>query len=68
MIIIVERIEGEYAILEKENLETVSVPVSLLPNCREGAVYEITERKDVEEQRKKVINNLFESLKRNKRE
>lgn len=64
MIIIVDRIEGEYAVVEKEDLSTISVPVSILPDCKEGNIYEITKREDIEETRREKVRNLFDSLKK----
>jgi len=57
----VDRIEGEFAVVEVENT-TVDMPVSLLPEgCGEGSVIEITlvDNSEHIKQLSNRLNNLF---------
>lgn len=62
MQVIVDRIEGEFLILELPSGEVVNVPKVLVPNAKEGDVINITIAKDKTKERKENINNLMDEL------
>lgn len=64
MMFTVDRIEGEYAVLELENKETIIVPLKLIPLAKEGSVFELIERVDEEKVRRERITKLFDDLKK----
>lgn len=64
MKVIIDRFEGNYAIVEIEVGKCVNIPMILLPNSKEGDVVKIEIDKNETEERKKYIqelkNNVFE--------
>lgn len=64
MKVIIDRFEGEYAVVEIEVGKYVNVPKVLLPNAKEGDIVKIEIDKEETEERKKYIqklmNNVFE--------
>lgn len=63
---IIDRFEGEYAIIEN-SIETFAVPKSALPkNAREGDCLEVSISTEETNRRKEKANNLMDKLFRNK--
>lgn len=62
----VDRLEGNYLILELPDKSTISVPKELFPGAKEGMVYSISPDKEEEEKRKEKVSTLFEKLKERK--
>lgn len=64
MKVIIDRFEGEYAVVEIDVGKYANVPKVLLPNAKEGDIVKIEIDKEVTEERKKYIqklmNNVFE--------
>lgn len=64
MEVIIDRFEGEYAIVELDVGQFVSIPKVLVPGACEGDVINITINKDATKKRKEhikdLMNNLFE--------
>lgn len=64
MKIIVDRFEGEYAVVEIEDGKCVNIPKILVPTAKEGDVVKIEVDNQETEERKKhiqeLMNNLFE--------
>ncbi len=65
MKVIIDRIEGKYAVVEMENGEFENMPLSLLPEgaCEGDAVIISVDKSDTEERKnkiKKLMNDLFE--------
>lgn len=63
MKVIIDRFEGEFAVVEIELGKYVDIPKILLPNAKEGDVVKIEIDKEETEGRKKhiqkLINNVF---------
>ena len=61
--IIVDRIEGEYAVCETEDKKMIDLPISLLP-VKEGNMYEIgfTPLNKEKEARKKMIEEKMNTI------
>lgn len=65
---IIDRFEGEYAVIELENLKVINIPKDYLPqNVKEGDVVVIKDNEcyiDIEEtqRRKERIEKIFEDL------
>lgn len=66
MQVIIDRFEGEYAVVEYENSDGkevfVNIPKVLLADASEGDVVEITVNKDETKKRAENIKNLMDSL------
>lgn len=62
MEVIVDRIEGDYAIVEIEKGNMSNLPLDLVPNVKEGDIVTITINKDKTEDRKKTIEELMNSV------
>ncbi len=64
MEVIIDRFEGEYAVVELEIGEFVNLPRILVPNAKEGDVVNITIDENSTKKRKEhiesLMNNLFE--------
>ena len=63
MHVIVERFEGEYAIVELPDGSLVSVPKVIFEDAKEGDVVEIIVNQQVTDTKKSDIINRFNSLK-----
>ena len=60
---IVDRIEGDYAIVELENGKAVDIPLISLPeDIKEGAVINVSVDKAETEKRKEIIDSLAKRL------
>lgn len=64
MKVIIDRFEGEYAIVELEEKNIVEVPKILIPGAKEGDIIKIEilkqETNSQKEQIQKLINKVFE--------
>ena len=58
----IDRIEGNYLIVELENGKIINLPKELIPNAKENDTYTITLNKDEMKKRKNNINNLINDL------
>jgi len=65
MQVIVDRFEGNFAVVELPNKEMIDVPLVLFPDAKQGDVIEIIINHDETNKRKKRINDLFNKLKSN---
>lgn len=60
---IIDRFEGDYAVVELENKEMVDIPRSILPvESKEGDVINISIEETETENQKKRIQDKFNSL------
>lgn len=60
---VIDRFEGEFAIVELENKEIIEIPRSIIPTeAREGDVLTISIDENETEDRKKRIKEKFENL------
>lgn len=60
---IVDRIEGDYAVVELENGKAVDIPLISLPeDIKEGAVIDVSADKAETEKRKENIDSLAKKL------
>lgn len=60
---IVDRIEGDYAVVEFEDGKTADIPLISLPeNIREGTVINVSADKSETEKRRENIDNLAKKL------
>ena len=59
MIITIDRIEGEYLVVETEEEMMYNIPKDLLPNAKEGDMFEILPR---ENYRKEKIRRLMDEV------
>ena len=62
MEVIVDRIEGDYLVLELESKKTVNVPKSLIPNASEGDIIDISINYSKRVAREKEVNALASKL------
>ncbi|SDK22596.1 DUF3006 domain-containing protein [Natronincola ferrireducens] len=63
MKIIIDRFEGDYAVVELEDKSIVDMPIALVPqNATEGDVIEIKVDMEETESRKKRIEQLMKDL------
>ena len=58
----IDRIEGNYLIVELENGKIINLPKESIPNAKENDIYTITLNKDEMKKRKNNINNLINDL------
>ena len=62
MEVIVDRIEGDYLVLELENKKTINVPKILMPNAVEGDIIDININYVKRAKRENEINKLKNKL------
>ena len=62
MKVIIDRFEGEFAVVEMEDKTMVDMPRVLLPGAKEGDVIEISIDTSSTDARKKRIDNLMDDL------
>ncbi len=62
MDVIVDRIEGDYALVEIEKGNISKLPLELVPDVKEGDIVTITINKDKTKERKKSIEELMNSV------
>ena len=62
MDVIVDRIEGDYAVVEIDKGNISKLPLELVPNVKEGDIVTITINKDKTKERKKSIEELMNSV------
>ncbi len=62
MDVIVDRIEGDYAVVEIEKGKMCNLPIELVPNVKEGDIVTIIINKDKTKKRKKIIEELMNSV------
>lgn len=64
MKVIIDRFEGDYAVVEVDVGKCVNIPKVLIPNSKEGDIVRIEIEKIETEERKKhiqkLMNNVFE--------
>lgn len=58
----IDRMEGNYLIIELENGKIINLPKELIPNAKENDIYTIILNKDEMKKRKNNINNLINDL------
>ncbi|WPX09037.1 DUF3006 domain-containing protein [Anaerocellum danielii] len=62
--VVIDRFEGNFAILELEGRKMVAVPIEIVPDsAKEGDVLVISIDEQETQKRKERIKDLFESLK-----
>lgn len=64
MRVIIDRIEGDFAIVELEDGTTIEVSKLLFGDINEGDVFSIQKDEESTSERKEEIGSLFERLKR----
>jgi len=64
MQIIIDRFEGDFAIVEMPDLRLVNAPKALFPGAMEGDIYNISNNADETAARKKRIQEKFDELKK----
>jgi hypothetical protein len=64
MDVIIDRFEGEYAIIELPGNKTIQVPRELFPSAREGDVFTIARNDEKTNERRKSIRERFDKLKK----
>lgn len=62
MKVVVDRIEGSYAICELENLKIVNIPLDILGEIKEGDILSIDINKENNMETKERIENLVNDL------
>ena len=62
MDVIVDRIEGDYALVEIEKGKMCNLPIELVPDVKEGDVVTIIINKDKTKDRKKTVEELMNSV------
>lgn len=62
MEVIVNRIEGNYLILELENGNVIDVPKELIPEAKEGDIITIVIDQEKTKRKKEEIENLVNSV------
>lgn len=62
MEVTIDRFEGDYAVVEIDVGEFVSIPKVLVPDAKEGDIIEIRINKEKTEHQKEKITNLMNSL------
>ncbi|NLJ58236.1 MAG: DUF3006 domain-containing protein [Tissierellia bacterium] len=62
MKVIIDRFEGDYAIVETEDRIMVNLPKSLVPGAKEGDVVSIIIDEEETKKRKDNINKLMDDL------
>jgi len=62
--VIIDRFEGDFAVVELPNKEMIDVPIVLFPDAKQGDVIDIIINYNETDKRKKRINELFNKLKK----
>lgn len=62
MEVIVDRIEGNYVVVEMENKECVNILKTLIPDAKEGDVVDIVINKKQTSKREKHIKELIDDV------
>ncbi len=62
MKVIIDRFEGDYAVVEINKQNFVNIPIVLLENAKEGDIVSIEVKKCETKKRKNKIENLMEDL------
>lgn len=62
MNVIIDRFEGEYAIVEINKNKFVNIPKILVPNAKENDIISIEIKKNETKKRKKNIQKLMENV------
>jgi len=62
MKVIIDRFEGDYAVVEIEVGKCVNIPKILVPNAKEGDVINIEIDKNETDEREKNIKNLMNNI------
>ena len=62
MNVIVDRIEGDYAVVEIDKGKMCNLPIEVVPNVKEGDIVTIIINKDKTKKRKKTIEELMNSV------
>lgn len=62
MKVIIDRFEGDYAVVETEDKIMVNLPKSLIPGAKEGDVISISIDEEETKQRKDNISKLMDDL------
>lgn len=62
MRVIIDRFEGDFAVVELEDLSTLNVPKILFKGGKEGDVFDIIYNKDESVKREDNINELMNKL------
>ena len=62
MEVIVDRIEGDYAVVEIDKGKMCNLPIEVVPNVKEGDIVTIIINKDKTKKRKKTIEELMNSV------
>lgn len=62
MKVIIDRFEGEYAVVELEDKTMVNMPKILIPDCDEGDIIVIEIEKEGTAKRKKDVKKLMDDL------
>lgn len=62
MKVIVDRIEGKYAVIELEDGTTFNLPILLVPSVKEGDVIKIELEKEETKKRAENIKNLMQDV------
>jgi hypothetical protein len=62
MKVIIDRFEGDYAIVELPNETFIDVPKVLFPDAKEGDVIDVSVDKEDTERRKAKIQDLMKEL------
>jgi len=65
MRVIIDRFEGEFAVVElPDSKKMVTVPIELFPDAAEGDIVDITINRQETKNREKAINERFDKLKK----
>lgn len=62
MKVIIDRFEGDYAVVEIDVGKFVNMPKTLIPNAKEGDVVEIIVNQEETQKRKEHIKDLMSNL------
>ena len=62
MEVIVDRIEGDYAVVEIDKGKMCNLPIEVVPDVKEGDVVTIAINKDKTKDRKKTVEELMNSV------
>ena len=62
MKVIIDRFEGEFAVIELAFGKTINVPKELFPNAKEGDVFSIELDKNETDSRKEKMTSLMNDL------
>ena len=64
MTVIIDRFEGDFVIIELPDSKTLEVPRELFLSAKEGDVFTITKNTNQTNERKKLIQEKFDRLKK----